>query len=167
MKLKYSKVRNVKSPLRAHSTDAGIDMFVPDISEEKFQSDFPDKNLFENASLLGTTIIIKPHGRVCIPSGVHVNIKPGYALYAANKSGVATKLGLVSGAQLIDEDYQGEVHLSLVNTTNKEVFLKSNQKIIQFIYIPIASDIPEEVPFDELYSEITNRSSGGFGSSGV
>ena len=28
--LKYCKIREVKSPARAHSTDAGIDFFVPE-----------------------------------------------------------------------------------------------------------------------------------------
>ena len=36
--LKYCKVRKVKSPARAHATDAGLDWFVPeDLTIEEMQ----------------------------------------------------------------------------------------------------------------------------------
>jgi len=160
---KVSKVRDVKTPTRANSTDAGIDWFVP--NEIKIE-DFEEKNKNWNAYICGDNIAIPAHGRACIPAGVHVNIDEGFALIAANKSGVATKKGLVFGAQVIDSDYQGEVHISVINTTNEEVLVPLGSKIIQFLLMPVSLEIPEEVGFEELYTEETSRGAGGFGSSG-
>ncbi len=164
--LRYSKVRDVKSPNRANPTDAGMDMYVPSI-DEKFEADFAEKNAIQNAKIVDGNIWIAPHGRACIPSGCHFDIEEGYALIANNKSGIATKTGLVFGAAVCDSDYQGEVHISLINTTSECIILVPTQKIIQFLYMPIRTDIPEEVPFEDLYTEETERGEGGFGSSGL
>lgn len=164
--LKYAKVRQVKSPIRAHQSDAGIDFFIP-IFDKKFIKDFKDKNDSKYAVLNKSEIIVYANGRVLIPSGLHFNISDGgYALIAFNKSGVATKTGFTVGAAVIDENYQGEVHLSLLNTSNKDVIIYPGQKIIQFLYIPILNDIPTEVPFEKLYNKKTSRGKGGFGSTG-
>jgi len=161
--LRYSKVREVKSPNRANPTDAGMDMFVP-VVDDKFKADFAEKNECANVLIIEGAIYLAPHGRACIPSGCHFDIEEGYALIANNKSGIATKLGLVYGAAVCDSDYQGEVHISLINTTNKTIKLSESQKIIQFLYMPIRTDIPEEVPFEDLYIEETERGEDGFGS---
>ena len=167
--LRYSKVRDVKSPQRANPTDAGMDMFVPKFNKE-FQEAFDEKNNVNVSWLTGVNnnshICIPPGGRACIPSGCHFDIEEGYALIANNKSGVATKYGLVFGAAVCDSDYQGEVHISLINTSNENVYLKAGQKIIQFLYMPVRLDTPTEVPFEELYSDETARGAGGFGSTG-
>ena len=64
--MKISKIRDVKTPTRANSTDAGIDFFIPNDYE-------------------GETEIFP--GRSClIPSGVKVNVPEGFALVAFNKS---------------------------------------------------------------------------------
>jgi len=163
MSLKFSKVRDVKSPTRANPTDAGIDWFVP---REMPAEDFEAKNKNWNAYVMSTKIVLLPHGRACIPAGIHVNLDEGMALIAANKSGVATKKGLIFGAQVIDSDYQGEVHISVINTTSDNVEIPLGSKIIQFLYMPVSLDMPTETPFDELYTEETSRGAGGFGSSG-
>ena len=165
MTLRYSKVREVRSPERANPTDAGLDLFIPRV-DDKFKNSFKEKNFELNTYINGHgEIFIPPQGRACIPSGLHFDIEEGFALIANNKSGVATKLGLVFGAAVCDSDYQGEVHISIINTSKFEVRLKAGDKIIQFLYMPIRLDQPEEVPFEELYNEETNRGTGGFGSS--
>lgn len=80
--MKFSKVREVKSPCRAHDTDAGIDFFIPE--------DFVSTKMKVGDSVL-------------IPSGIKVNVPKGYMLTAFNKSGVATKKGLSVGACVVDE----------------------------------------------------------------
>jgi dUTP pyrophosphatase len=161
--LRFSKVRDVKSPQRANPTDAGMDMFVPEITPE-FRDDFNQKNQY--AYIDCGEIVIPAHGRACIPSGCHFDIDEGWALIANNKSGVATKYGLVFGAAVCDSDYQGEVHISLINTGKSDVRLSAGQKVIQFLYMPVRLDQPVEVPFEELYNQETNRGAGGFGSTG-
>jgi dUTP pyrophosphatase len=157
-------------------------MFIPEF-DDRFVQDFIKRNdakaspsscayitwegmPFPRAAKEGNYIIIPSHDRVCIPSGCHFDIEAGFALIANNKSGVATKDGLVFGAAVCDSDYQGEVHISLINTSRQTVFLKPGQKVIQFLYMPVRLDIPVEVPFEELYKEKTDRGAGGFGSTG-
>ena len=64
--MKFTKIRDVKSPQRANSTDAGIDFFIP--------NDWDDTDLMhEHKTLL-------PGQSVLIPSGIKVNVPEGFAL---------------------------------------------------------------------------------------
>ena len=131
--LRYSKVRNVKSPQRANATDAGIDMFIPTINKE-FKEDFEKKNLVHNAYINDLGFIeVPPNGRACIPSGCHFDIEEGYALIANNKSGVATKLGLVVGA-CIDKDTKISTNIGLVTAEEltSEFVKTDNIKIMAY-----------------------------------
>jgi len=94
--------------------------------------------------------LLAPHQRVLIPSGIKSRMaNPGRALIAANKSGVATKNGLVFGAQVVDYLYQGEIHLSLLNVSSSVVRIYENMKILQFLETPVFnSDIAIENGYD-------------------
>lgn len=144
--MKFCKIRDVKSPQRGHETDAGIDFFIP--------NDYEPVDIF-------------PHDSINIPSGIKAKVPHGYALIAFNKSGVATKLGLDVGACVVDEGYQGEIHLHLTNTTNHFVKLEKGQKIVQFILLPVNYEEVEEVSEEELFDSESERGEGGFGSTGV
>jgi len=122
--LQYCKIRKVKSPARAHSTDAGIDFYVPeDISLEEMTAVnakvarmgqfLPDN---DNPDVV-RTIVLEPGESVLIPSGIKLNVPDGYMLMYDNKSGVSTKRGLLIGAKIVDIGYQGECHLNLHNVS--------------------------------------------------
>ena len=178
-KIQFTKIRNVKSPNRAHSHDAGTDFFIPEYSEE-FLKDLKAKNTAnklqyildgedgENSNY--TLRIIVPAGeQINIPSGIKVNIldKNTY-LEANNKSGIASKYHLVVGACVVDADYQGEVHLNLLNVGNTDIELVSGMKIVQFIHKYYIDTNWEEISVDEYNNlDKTSRSDGGFGSSGI
>lgn len=145
--LKFIKTREVKSPVRGHETDAGIDFFIPE--------DFENK-------------ILAPGEDVLIPSGIKVVVPKGFALIFKEKSGVATKKKLTIGACVVDSDYRGEVHLHLFNNGLDEVFLEAGDKITQGIIFPIALGTPTEVSEEEYSTyDNTERGEGGFGSTGV
>lgn len=144
--MKFSRVREVKSPTRGTSKSAGIDFYVP--------GDFTS----------GGEYFIKPGENVLIPSGIKAKVPTGYALIAFNKSGVATKKGLYVGACVVDEDYQGEIHLHLTNVGDKTAAIQKDDKIAQFILLPVYYATPVEVPIQELYDSTTERGVGGFGS---
>ena len=146
--MKITKIRNVKTPIRGTEGSAGIDFFVPE--------DFP-KDL----------CTIQPNERFFIPSGIKANVPDGFALIAFNKSGVALKKGLLVGASVVDSDYQGEIHLHLVNTSYKAVTIEPGEKLTQFLLIPVDHRDVTVVEEDELFTEETTRGSGGFGSTGV
>ena len=173
--MKYYKCRNVKSPQRANDNlSVGIDFFIPYFND-RFVEDFKFKNKDNNISVLicdevkfDKYIIIKPQERVLIPSGIIVKIPKNYMLCAFNKSGVSSKKGLDVLASVVDPGYSGEVHINLVNTGKHIQYIYEEEKIIQFIMIPIKySTIKEVKTYKELYPKKTIRGSGGFGSTGV
>ena len=161
--LKFTRTRDVKQPQRGTARSAGIDFFVPNDSQ---------------------VITLLPHSDVLIPSGIKVNIPEGYMLIAENKSGVVTsrsaceRIGRnpkkdayecspIIGACVVDEDYQGEVHIHLINTGSSAITIQPGTKIAQFVLVPVEYCSVEEVPSDELYTSNTERGTGGFGSTNV
>jgi dUTP pyrophosphatase len=147
--MKVSKVRKVRTPQRANKNDAGIDFFVPD--------DFNN----------GKIHYLDPGESILIPSGIHVNVPDDHALIAFNKSGVAVKKTLLAGAAVVDEGYQGEMHIHIINVGLTERPITPGEKIMQFILLPMFYDMVEEVEFEDLYLEDSTRGSGGFGSTGA
>lgn len=144
--MRISKVREVKTPNRGTPFSAGIDFYVP--------SDFEERT-------------ISPSEAILIPSGIKAKVPSGYALVAFNKSGIAVKKSLVVGACVVDEDYQGEIHIHLVNVGYEQQPLKAGDKVAQFVLVPVNYAGIEEVPLGCLYDETTERGEGGFGSTGA
>lgn len=163
---------DVKAPTRDYG-NAGVDFFIPNATVA-FINAFNAKNEPENASMSveSDKIFIMPHGRVNIPSGIRSFISPNVALEAHNKSGIATKHGLVFGASTVDANYQGIIHISLINTTDKVVVLPLGMKVVQFIprLIDVSPiEVYNNISFEEFYKdfEFSNRGEGAFGSTGV
>lgn len=174
-KLKYTKIRKVKSPVRANARDAGIDLFIPeDLSFDDMSSKFgttgcqlPVKFAHDGKTIEAFTL--RPQQSILIPSGLKFNIPPGHALIAFNKSGIAAKKGLLVGSAVCDEEYEGEVHINLHNASNKDQTINAGDKIVQFLVMPINYCELEEIStVNELYkNKVSNRGEGGFGSTGV
>lgn len=160
--MKIAKVRNVRTPDRGTNKSAGLDFYIPE--------DFDTKMLF-------------PHTDVLIPSGIVAKIPEGFMLMGADKSGVVvseegyarTKLEprrrrpfpspLIIGAKIIDEDYQGEIHIHVINVGNNCITLAPGMKIAQFILVPVSYEGVEVVDSrDELFPEESDRGASGFGS---
>lgn len=146
--MKFLKIRDVKDPSRGTSKSAGIDLFIP--------NDFEYRTLSPGESLL-------------IPAGLKANIPENYAFIAFNKSGVATKKHLAVGACVIDEDYQGEIHIHVYNYGSEPVTVNAGEKIIQCVLVPVLYEDVEIVQTEEdLWNGVvTDRGDGGFGSTGI
>lgn len=178
--MKYSKKRRVKSPSIGTSGSAGTDFYVPKTTD-KFLLDVATLNHNE----LSTDqlyldkgegiIILAPGAHVLIPSGIVCNLrslegalyddKNGIAYIAHNKSSISRTKRLDVGADVVDEDYQGEIHFSLVNTSNRLVKIRSDEKIIQFIAHKIHfTNNLQQVKAEDLFTEETERGDNGFGS---
>ena len=171
--LKYTKVREVKSPVRAHSMDAGIDFFVPtNLTQNDMASKYATSNCIPDAEVDENGYIksweLKPGESILIPSGIKVKVPDGYMLQYHNKSGIASKRGLMIGANTVDIGYQGECHLNIYNVSNHNAIISAGDKIAQGIMIKIGFHIPEEVENEHaLYGDIVSeRSINGFGSTG-
>ena len=145
--MQVSKVRNVKTPTRGTVASAGLDFYVP--SDKDF--------IFE----------VLPGKAAFIPSGIKANVPEGHALIAFNKSGVALKKHLAVGACVVDEDYQGEIHLHVYNFGDEVAKIQPGEKLVQMVLLPVNYASVEVVSEDQLFSEETDRGAGGFGSTGT
>ena len=171
--IKFLKIRDVKSPERGTPEAAGIDFYVPNYNTQ-FRQDFEDKNPNIKAVVdydeTCMEIRLQPGERALIPSGIKTWMLPHTALIAANKSGVASKKGLIFGAQVVDSDYAGEVHISVINTSNTQVSIFTGDKLIQFIHTPVLltplKEVDSQEDFDALHDK-SLRGTGGFGSTGT
>jgi dUTPase len=111
-------------------------------------------------------IRIDAHQRVTIPSGIKAWIMDkNTAWIAHNKSGLASKKGIIVTANVIDADYTGEIHLGIENTSDEPVFFSPGDKITQFIQVMIKYPELEEVTLDQ-YKEMTSSSDRGEGRMG-
>ena len=145
--MRFSKIRDVKSPSRAYEADAGIDFYIPN-------------------DVIWETFTLAPGTHITIPSGIRMEVPRDAALIAYEKSGVAVKSGLITGARVVDSGYQGEINIHLVNPTNKPVIITRGQKIIQFLLVPIVHSELIETSNKDIHPIASSRGTGGFGSSG-
>jgi dUTP pyrophosphatase len=146
----FAKTGRVKSPARAHKEDACVDFFLPDFPDFKETTIYPQEDLLVNAKL-----------KAAIPFG--------HALVFFNKSGIASKLGLVIGACVVDCGYTGEIHIHLINSGNRPAVVSPGMKIAQAALVPIISGAPVTIPLDQYEKAFgsSERGIGGFGSTGV
>lgn len=169
--VKFIKVRDVKSPERGTSVAAGIDFFVPKYSQQ-FITDLIKLNPFRNIKygmINGQFAMeVAAHERIVIPSGIKVCIDSGTMLNASNKSGVGTKKGLVYTAHVVDSDFAGEICFGLLNTSDADIMISCEEKIIQFVHTPILIDPVEEISTDEFdaFHSKSERGEGWQGSTG-
>lgn len=104
-----------------------------------------------------------------VQTGLAIHIGSGYTNVAGlivPRSGIGNKgLILSNTIGLIDEDYQGELLVSVWNrnTEVEHLTIHKGQRFAQLLFVPIVR--PEFKVVDE-FSESTDRGIGGFGSSG-
>lgn len=125
-------------PTRAHSTDAGLDLYSPE------------------------RVVIPANSWESIDTGVHIAIPKGYVGMVTSKSGLMANSGITSRGT-IDCGYNGSIKAVLFNHSNKDFTVERGQKITQLVLMPIIT--PE---LEVAYSlKATERGNGGFGSTGV
>lgn len=170
---KFLKIRNVPSPSRGTPFSAGIDFYVPyGLTANEMAAKQPVKGQIQ---ILANEVtgeikkyIIHPGKRILIPSGIKAKMPKGYCGIFFNKSGVASRAGVIVGSCVVDSDYQGEIHLSIMNVSDEPLNLLPGTKLTQMLIIPESICEVEEVnSLEDLYDEETVRGEGGFGSTGT
>jgi len=147
MKLKvFCTRRNAKLPHRAHTTDAGMDLFY-----------CPEND---------TSIHIPPGASVVLPTGLKMGVPAGHMLEIKNKSGIASKKQLLVGACVVDSGYDGEIFVNLHNTSQETRTIETGQKIAQAVLVPVVTPTLIEIGEDKVYDSDTSRGSGALGSTG-
>ncbi|MCU0700575.1 MAG: dUTP diphosphatase [Myxococcaceae bacterium] len=103
--------------------------------------------------------------RALVPTGLSIELPPGFEGQVRPRSGLAARHGLtcLNAPGTIDADYRGEVKVILVNLSNAPVTLARGDRIAQLVVTPVSRAALVEV--DALSQSA--RGSAGFGSTGV
>ena len=130
--------------------------------------DFIDYNLtFKDQETVG--IKLDDSDQLKINSGIKEALPHDYAGIFFNKSGRGND-GLDVMSCVIDEDYTGYVHLSVINSKKTSYKVYCGEKLVQQVILPIYQVSEIEEINDDDYQEImkdSQRGDGGFGSTGV
>lgn len=129
-------------PTYAHDGDAGMDMM---------------------ACLPDSPWRLWPGDTIMIPTGIAMEIQPGYFGSARERSGLAVK-GLRLGGGVIDSGYRGEVKGILTNLSKTAIDINHGDKIFQIVIQPCERGVFLEV---EKFESETARGAAGFGSTGA
>ena len=110
-------------------------------------------------------LVLAPGARTLLPTGLALEIPPGYEGQVRPRSGLALKQGisLVNAPGTIDADYRGEVGVILINHGTDPVTVQPGDRIAQLIIAPVTQAVLAEV--DALAD--STRDAGGFGHTGV
>lgn len=140
MKVVIQKTMNVQDPVRAHDTDAGLDLYVPE----------------------GQTCLVRRGAVYTIDLGVRVAIPDGYYGQLVLRSSAGKKgLTCPHGVGVIDSGYRGNLKLQ-VAAIAEPVLVAARDRICQLII--------HQLPAVEVQAGIvdddTARGTGGFGSTG-
>lgn len=140
MKVSIQKTMNVQDPTRAHATDAGLDLYVPE----------------------GQSCLVSCGAVYTIDLGIRVAIPDGYYGQLTLRSSAGKKgLTLPNGIGIIDSGYRGNLKL-LVAALAEPVMVPAGERICQLVILPLtAIDIEAGVVDAD-----TDRGQGGFGSTG-
>ena len=115
-------------------------------------------------AFLKESVIIKPLERILIPTGLFIELPPGFEAQIRPRSGMALKYGItvLNTPGTIDSDYRGEIKVLVINLSDLDVEINNGDRIAQMVisrYESINWEITDTI------SE-TNRQEGGFGSTG-
>lgn len=105
---------------------------------------------------------LRPGERKLVPTGLAVEIPPGFYGRIAPRSGLAVRHGIDTLAGVIDADYRSEVKVPMINFGQDPISFDAGERIAQLI-VEVAA-MCDYVWAEELSD--TARGEGGFGSTG-
>lgn len=143
-KLRMRRVGAISVPLPAYQTpgSAGLDL----------------------CAALPEAVRLEPGDRRLIPTGLMLEIPPGYEGQVRPRSGLALKHGIsiVNSPGTIDSDFRGEVGIVLINHGREAVVVEPLSRIAQLVIAKV-----EQVELELVESlSGTTRGEGGYGSTG-
>jgi dUTP pyrophosphatase len=146
-KAKVYRIRDTaKIPVRAHDGDAGIDFFFAPSDNEP--------------------AVIEPGHSAILATGIKIEVPSWQMLQIMNKSSVASKRSVITGACVVDYGYNGEIFINLHNIGMTTQTFVPGSKLAQGVFIKISRPDLIDWPDDNIYGVPTDRGEGGFGSTG-
>lgn len=111
------------------------------------------------------TLTLPPLGRALVPTGIALEIPPGFEGQVRPRSGLANSRGLtlLNSPGTIDADYRGEVKVLLVNLSPEPAQVAPLERIAQLVICRVARAALVETQV----LTATERGAGGFGSTGT
>jgi len=108
-------------------------------------------------------VVLKPNVAAMVPTGLALEIPPGYEAQMRPRSGLALKhsITMPNSPATIDPGYRGELRVILLNLGLTEYVVEPGDRIAQMVIARY-----EAVEWDEGDLNETTRGVGGFGSSG-
>jgi dUTP pyrophosphatase len=109
---------------------------------------------------------ILPGQIALVPTGLVIEVPPGYWLGIFARSSTPLKRGLIvaNGVGVIDQDYCGpadEVRVQVLNFTQAPVQVRQGDRIAQGLFIPVA-----RAQWRDAEGDLREGSRGGFGATG-
>ena len=114
---------------------------------------------------LDAPVVINPGERALIPTGLFIELPPGYEAQIRARSGLAIKkgIGLVNGVGTIDSDYRGEIKVALINWGQETFTVQDGDLIAQMVIAKY-----ERITWQPVARlQQTERGDGGFGHTGI
>jgi len=139
--MKFKKLNpNAQIPTKAFSTDAGADL----------------KSV--------ANLTIEAGKNAIVPTGLAVEMPEGWEAQVRSRSGLAAKsqISVQNSPGTVDSSYRGEIGVILQNSGTKPFVINIGDRIAQIVFKQVP--MVEFIEANDL-SE-TDRSSGGFGSTG-
>lgn len=111
-----------------------------------------------------TGFILDPMHRAVVPTGLRVEIPPGFEMQIRPRSGLAVKFGITlpNTPGTIDSDYRGPLGVALINLGPEPFTIHHGDRIAQAVIAPV---VQAGFTLAESLSD-TARGAGGFGSTG-
>lgn len=110
-------------------------------------------------------VVIPSHETRLIPTGVSIALPAGYEAQIRPRSGLALKHGItmLNTPGTIDSDYRGLISLIMINLGKQPFVVTRGMRVAQMVIQEVV-----RVDWSEVQTlEVTQRASGGFGSTGV
>lgn len=120
-------------PTRKHPYDAGLDLYAAEASH------------------------LPPHSSAIVPTGITVEILPGFVGLIKPKG----RNDHLLGAGVVDAGYQGEILVKVVNPYPTPLEIRPREAIGQLLILPIVTPQVEETAADEIHRQSSARGASG------
>ncbi|MDR2487383.1 MAG: dUTP diphosphatase [Clostridiales Family XIII bacterium] len=115
-------------------------------------------------AFMGEPMRLEPGMRALIPTGLSIELPPGYEAQVRPRSGLAVRHGitLTNAVGTIDSDYRGEIKVPVINLGQEVFTIHPGDRIAQMVvarYERVEWELAEELAE-------TKRGAGGFGHTG-
>jgi len=109
-------------------------------------------------------LVLKPQQRMLVPTGIAIELPPGFEAQIRPRSGLANKHGVtvLNSPGTIDADYRGEICVILINHGDQDFTITRGMRIAQMVVAKVS--IVNWNAVNDLSA--SKRGADGFGSTG-